>query len=334
MLVRDSNQSALAQYLQKGATLLEIKATPSGPQANRIVDTLFTSQYIPYGTFAALAGTPIKEGTFTIYLLGKTGTGLQLARVESSGLSKLSAYEYFRPPDCTFVEGAPSINDSTVEDLYLPGSFSSGSVFYSPVFKTFLLIYFNDWADSTFNMRYLDLDNITCSTKDWVKGGKNGRGIQAADVESLFRYNWSPEQVLYKSPPGPRGYNYAGIAHPEFWGRAYYSQWMYSNGGIDSDMESGWYGSSVVNESRAGSDGRQMLLSWTSQENGPAGSGRYQVMLAKVEFALATESTDSTTIDAPSTGAGTAASRRGGARRAAVTPIIWLCLLLSSALLY
>ena len=323
----------MAQYLQKGVTLLEIQATPSGTQASRLVDTLFTSQHIPYGTFAALVGIPIEERTFTIYLLGKTITGLQLARAKNNGLSKLSSYEYFRPYDCTFAEGAPSINDSNVENLYLAGSFSSGSVFYSPVFKTFLLIYFNDWADSTFYVRYLDLDNITCSAKDWVKGGKKGRGIQAADVESLFRYTWSPEQVLYKSPPGPRGYNYAGIAHPEFWSRAYYPKWMYSNGGIDSDMDSGWYGGSVVNESQAQGDGRHLLLSWTSQENGPAGTGRYQVMLAKVEFTLATDSTNSTMVAMSSMSVGAAASPKGGARRAAITQITLLCLLILHVLL-
>jgi len=33
---------------------------------------------------------------------------------------------------------------------------------------------------------------------------------------AVFRYAWSSKQVLYKSPPAPKGFNRGRLAHPEF----------------------------------------------------------------------------------------------------------------------
>ena len=45
-----------------------------------------------------------------------------------------------------------------------------------------------------------------------------------------------------------------------------------------------WYGSDIVPERDAGGDGRHLLLSWTSQLQGGADNGIYQIWLAEVEF--------------------------------------------------
>lgn len=60
-----------------------------------------------------------------------------------------------------------------------------------------------------------------------VQGWEYGKGPQAEDVEAVFRYAWSSKQVLYKSPPGPKGFNYAGLAHPEFFNNQYHAKWVY-----------------------------------------------------------------------------------------------------------
>jgi hypothetical protein len=51
---------------------------------------------------------------------------------------------------------------------------------------TLALVYFNDKADSTFYIRYFDLETLVCHAKLWFKGGKYGKGPQAEDVEAVF----------------------------------------------------------------------------------------------------------------------------------------------------
>jgi hypothetical protein len=67
------------------------------------------------------------------------------------------------------------------------GNFSSGDIFYSTYYKTWLLIYMNGWADSTFYLRYS------------LSGNATGP--------------WSAEQKLYTTVPSKSVYNYAGHAY-------------------------------------------------------------------------------------------------------------------------
>ena len=279
------------QYKAVGVTLITIKAGRAGPTASRSTEALFSSDDVPFGVFGAIVGHKNKDVYLEVYLFGIVTTGLQLARVKSTLMEDLRAYEYLDPTTCSFTGTPPNPGNNNLSDVYLAGNFSSGSIFYNPFLKTFLLVYFNNEADSTFYARYLDLDSAVCPTVTWIKGGKYGNGVQAEDVEAVYRYAWSSEQVLYRSPPGPRGFNYAGFAHPEFFNNQYYAKkYAYWYGGISSEMESGWFGGGLVGQEQAGGDGRHLLLSWTSQEEGLKGGGRYQVMLAKVEFDNITES--------------------------------------------
>jgi hypothetical protein len=282
--VEATNKTNSKQYEAHGVTLVTIRAGHQGPIASRAVDVLFSSEHVPYGVFATIIGRGSDKFDLDIYLFGIANSGLQLARVRSTAVKNLKAYEYFEPASCSFTSTSPSPANDKLSSVYLAGNFSSGSIFYSPFLKTFLSVYFNDQADSTFYIRYLDLETLVCPAEDWFKGGKYGRGIQAEDVEAVLRFSWSDEQVLYRSPPGPKGFNYAGLAHPEFFNNQYYAKWTYWNQGIDSTMESGWLGGGVVGQEQADGDGQHLLLSWTSQEEGLSGNGRYQVMLAKVEF--------------------------------------------------
>jgi hypothetical protein len=286
--VEATNKTDLKQYKAHGVTLITIRAGLAGPTASRAVDVLFSSEDVPYGVFATITGQGSDKFDLNIYLFGLVNSGLQLARVKIADVKDFNAYEYLEPASCSFMSTSPSLVNDDLTSVYLAGNFSSGSIFYSPFLKTYLIVYFNNQADSTFYIRYLDLETLVCPAQAWIKGGKNGNGIQAEDVEAVFRYAWSSEQVLCKSPAGPKGFNYAGLAHPEFFNNQYYAKWMYWNQGMDSEMESGWFGGGLVGQEQAGGDGRHLLLSWTSQEEGLNGNGRYQVMLAKVEFDTAT----------------------------------------------
>lgn len=247
---------------------------------------------VGFGGFATLLGSAStdkrekrEKNEPDVYLLGMANGGLQIARVGLNNIESFDEYEHFNPKDGKFSSEAPSLDLDDETQIYLPGTFSSGTVFYSPYFTTFIMIYFNKMVDSTFYLRYLNLDAPIGIDKIWITGGKSGQGIEAEDVEALVRYTWSPQQTLYISPPGRGGgYNYAGMAHPEYFNRQYFSKSLYPKGTPEDLRKNSWYGSGLVTEAEAGGDGRFLLLSWTSQLGGGSDSGIYQVQLAMLEF--------------------------------------------------
>ncbi|KAI9883294.1 MAG: hypothetical protein M1823_004937 [Watsoniomyces obsoletus] len=332
-----------AHYSARGMTLLSMTAPVDGPEAARTSALLFPGDEVPFGGFAALVGSPSTdtiiyrhESDRDVYLLGVTDAGLQLARVPLQLADEYPAYTYFQPRESKFVLEAPDIDTIDREDIYLEGSFTSGGVFFSPYFKTFILIYFNKFVDSTFYIRFLDLDKPLHRSKIWSRNGKRGKGIEHEDVEALVFYPWSPEQVLYRSPPDEGGFNYLGAAHPEYFNRQYYPRSdHFRSGKTGGHPDRGeWYGGDVVPEESAGGDGKHLLLSWTSQHRGGLGTGIYEIHLAMVEFdeiperpSETTSTASSTSTSSPTTtrtaGEPTATSQAGQASRPpkAISPI-------------
>lgn len=272
-------------------TLVSITAPESGPIAVRQGDLIIPGTQVAFGGFAALLGYPsiaapdeTDSNECDLYLFGMTNSGLQLARVNINDLTTYSKYTFFQPHNLNFTETPPDPNLTNHEQIYLAGTFSSGGVFYSPYFVTFVMVYFNKMTDSTFYIRYLDLNTPLSSDPVWIRGGKNGTGVVQEDAEALVKYAWSPEQMLYKSPSGPGGFNYAGTPHPEFFNRQYFARSLYPDTTPDAQKRNAWYGSDLVPEASAGGDGRHLLLSWTSQLHGGLDTGIYQIRLAMVEF--------------------------------------------------
>lgn len=269
-------------------TLVSITAQAS-PIASRQSNLVIPGSEVPYGGFSALLGhttaaKPQDQGIRDVYLLGMTDGGLQMARARQDQLSDFSAYSFWDPVQLKFAEKPPKLSEKDYRKIYLPGSFSSGSVFYSPYFHTFIMIYLNKFVDSTFRVRFLDLNTPVGNDPIWPERGKRGGGIAAEDVEALVKYAWSPEQELYKSPPGKGGFNYAGMAHPEYFNRQYFAPSLFPKGTAASKRMNPWHGSNVIAEKNAGGDGKHLLLSWSSQLTGGFDNGIYQIQLAKVEF--------------------------------------------------
>ena len=284
-------QDPSKEYQARGMTLIAIKATSSGPTAQRQGDLIIPGTQVAYGGFSSLLGYTTsdygQEPDMTgrdVYLLGMTNGGLQLARVGINGLNDFSQYSFWEPQNANFSKKAPGLNEKDYQKIYLPGTFSSGSVFFSPYFNTFIMVYFNKLVDSTFRIRFLDLNNPVGNDPDWQKGGRKGQGLVPEDALALIKYGWSSEQELYKSPPGQGGFNYAGIAHPEFFNRQYFAPSLYPGQTPARQRRNAWYGSKLVPEDKAGGDGKHLLLSWTSQVKGGFDTGVYQVQLARVEF--------------------------------------------------
>ena len=272
-------------------TLISIDAPISGPIATRQGDLVISGTQVAFGGFSTLLGSASTNtasdpdsGNRDVYMLGMTSGGLQLARVGINDVTIFEKYTYWDPASLSFSNAAPSPDITDYQHIYLPGSFSSGSIFYSPYFATFIMVYFNKMVDSTFYIRYLELSGPLKDDSVWTIGGKNGKGIQAEDVEALIKYPWSAEQKLYASPTAKGGFNYAGIAHPEYFNRQYFAQSLYSTSTPKAQRLNDWYGNNLIAQADRGSDGKHLLLSWTSQLVGGTDTGIYQVELAVVEF--------------------------------------------------
>ncbi|KAL8775320.1 MAG: hypothetical protein Q9209_000327 [Squamulea sp. 1 TL-2023] len=287
--VDNKPQDPSKEYQARGMTLLSISASSAGPVADRQGDLIISGLQVAYGGFSSLLGYTSTEkpqdlNDRDVYLFGMTEGGLQLARASVGKLTDFSKFSFWDPTQFKFVKKPSKLNEKDYKKIYLPGTFSSGSIFYSPYFKTFLMVYFNKFVDSTFRIRFLDLNTPVGNDAVWPKQGKRGKGIAPEDVEALVKYAWSPEQELYKSPPGKGGFNYAGMAHPEYFNRQYFAPSLYPKGTSASQRRNQWYGSKLVSEKDAGGDGKHLLVSWTSQLRGGFNSGIYQIQLAKVEF--------------------------------------------------
>ena len=293
-----NSKTVQQEYTYQYTTLAKIEDTKSGLTAARSSDRLFVNdtelsgRLSPFGCFANLVGKTSEcyDELLTVclqhfvYLLGVYGDGLQLARLPLHDIGKPeSAYEFWQSEYCNFSLPGDTSKLSPASKSYLQGSFSTGSLFYSPFFETFILVYMNADADSTLYVRYLDLNILLCAGNGniWQKGGINGQGVQKRDAEAIIHYQWSDSQVLVKTPvPADNAkYNYAGMAHPEYFNRQYYQDWMYSNGGIDSDMRSPWLGQDIITEADAGGDGKHLMVSWTTP-----GKNGYEIVMAKVEL--------------------------------------------------
>ena len=122
---------------------------------------------------------------------------------------------------------------------------------YSPRHLTFIMIYMNNYADNTFYYRYLLSPNAILPP--YAKGGDPNVDY----AESIVKFDWSEEQVLYKTPAPQAKYSYAGGVHAGYFG--------------DLDITTG---------------GWKVLLSWTAPTGGDPSSlqSEYEIVTAEVDF--------------------------------------------------
>lgn len=157
-------QDPSKEYQARGMTLVTITVPSSGPTASREGDLIIPGTQVAFGGFATLLGFTSTadpssgNDTRDVYLLGAADNGLQVARVSLDSVETYTAYSYFDPQSLQFSETSPDPNISDYKQIYLPGTFTSGSVFFSPYFSTFLMVYLNRMGDSTFYIRFLDLN--------------------------------------------------------------------------------------------------------------------------------------------------------------------------------
>jgi hypothetical protein len=193
-----------------------------------------TPTTLPLAMTNAASTKPTSEDetrlTRDIYLYGTTPYGLQVARTTVDNLNDSSAYTYYHPSVQKFVATPPRLYEQKSSHLYLSGTFTSGTVFFSPYFKTFVMSYLNGMHDGVFYARYLDLNapirNQGTQNETWVRGGRNGDGVHHEDVEALTMYRWSEEMVLH-IPSTLSGRPAQGQVHSEWFNRQYYAESMF-----------------------------------------------------------------------------------------------------------
>ena len=118
---------------------MTITAPESGPVAVRRGDLIIPGTQVAFGGFAAVLGfpstsaNPSDNSTRDIYLIGAADNGLQMARVGVNDYATFSQYTFFEPQNLSFSSIPPGPNITDYQQIYLPGTFSSGSVFYSKV---------------------------------------------------------------------------------------------------------------------------------------------------------------------------------------------------------
>lgn len=143
--------------------------------------------------------------------------------------------------------------DSSSTAFFITGSpYMNIDIFYSPRHLTFIAVYLNHYADSTFYYRHLVADSAIIPP--YAPGGNQDEDI----VENVLKYKWSDEAVLYKAAQGMNGhYIYAGGVHREYYG--------------SDDIANG---------------GSKMLISWTA----PTGqdpstlASEYQIITAEIDW--------------------------------------------------
>ncbi|KAK4918218.1 hypothetical protein LTR66_016888 [Elasticomyces elasticus] len=215
----DMQGQSSPRYTSLGNTLLLISIDPVfGPHADRVHNQFFDAYEVSWGSLGGIrawtSSGPSAQGVNgDLYLFGATDTGVLMARTEASSFADRSSYNYWT--GTSWSTDMPP-NDATSNTHIVDRPVMNMDLVYSPLHRTFLLIYLTPNADNTFYYRYLvSSSNTTLNILlPYVEGGDPDY------VEQIISPNnkWSEEKVLFSVPAPARGYIYAGGLHAGYFG--------------------------------------------------------------------------------------------------------------------
>ncbi|MCJ1241857.1 hypothetical protein MMC14_009863 [Varicellaria rhodocarpa] len=189
-------------------SVVAVTVSSTGPMVERTVPQLFYAGEIIYGGFSAA----VSNIDGNILLFAAAGNGVKVARVAPTEYTDRTQYTYWTGTNWS---QTPPSADSTTANIfsvpvcslsgdcnYFSAGGSSGDIFYSPYFKTWLAVYFDGFPDNTFRFRY--------SLDGQVTGA------------------WSDQMDLYETVQG-NTFNYAGHAYPGYdqTGKTLLLSWTY-----------------------------------------------------------------------------------------------------------
>lgn len=231
----DMQDQSSPRYISLGNTLILISIDPVyGPHADRLQNQFFQQNEVSWGSLGGIRAWS-SEGQSSlkgnVYVFGQAETGVLIGKVAAQDFDNRSKYEYWNGH--LWSENMPP-PDSTSDALIFNQSVMNMDVIYSPVYKTFIMIYLTPEADNTFYYRYLvNSDNTTTAiVPPYEVGGDENY------VEQILAKTWSEEKILFSIPSPERGYAYAGGLHAGYFG--------------DGDITNG---------------GTKMLCTWTEHTN-------------------------------------------------------------------
>ncbi|KAK9319462.1 hypothetical protein V1517DRAFT_46910 [Lipomyces orientalis] len=151
----------------------------------------YTNQTYGYGSFASV----VVNKVVYLYGLDRTYSGsydVHLAKVPVGYETNRNYYRYYDAATGNFSYTMPVPTARRRANAVIQGTmpFSTGSVFWSDYHNSFLLVFFNNWVDSTF------------------------RVLSAPSPVGPWNVSNS---VLYRSTPGPGGFNYGAVATPIYY---------------------------------------------------------------------------------------------------------------------
>ncbi|KAK9331220.1 hypothetical protein V1520DRAFT_325786 [Lipomyces starkeyi] len=145
----------------------------------------------PYGSFASV----VVNNVAYLYGIDRLYSGnydVHLAKVPVGYETNRNYYRYYDAASGGFSYTMPVPTARRQANAVIQGTqpFSTGTVFWSDYHNAFLLVFFNNWVDSTFRV--------------------------LSAPSPIGPWNVS-NTVVYQSTPGPGGYNYGGNASPIYY---------------------------------------------------------------------------------------------------------------------
>ncbi|KAK9321886.1 hypothetical protein V1517DRAFT_353424 [Lipomyces orientalis] len=140
-----------------GNTMVTLNFDPDADMltVTRNMQVTFPPSTYQYGSFASM----VVNGVAFLYALDSTYSGkkdIHVARVATNSLSQFDKYQYYDASTKTWSYTQPAPTErrqsAAVISNWMP--YSTGSMFYSEYHNAYLLVYFSNWADSTFRVSY------------------------------------------------------------------------------------------------------------------------------------------------------------------------------------
>lgn len=212
----DMQDQSSPRYTSLGNTLLLVHIDPVyGPHAARLQNQFFTQNEVNWGSLGGIrswsaSGTSDLNGS--MYLFGQGSAGILVAKVAATDFEDKSKYQYW-----TGSSWSPNMLplSASANTVMVNQQVMSMDVFYSPVHRTFIMIYLTPDADNTFYYRYLiSTSNSSLNIMPPYESGGN-----SDYVEEILRNRWSEHSILFTVDKPARGYIYAGGMHAGYFDR-------------------------------------------------------------------------------------------------------------------
>ncbi|KAK9235876.1 hypothetical protein V1525DRAFT_458176 [Lipomyces kononenkoae] len=179
-------------YAGLGNTMVQYALDPTTNHLTltRNTEITFAPPTYPYGSFANV----VVNGTAYLYGIDITynRNDVHLAMAPVDTITNLTTWQYYNASSQTWTSTMPVPTARAQSAAVIQNSipFSTGTIFFSEYHNAFLLVFFDNWADSTF------------------------RVLSAPSPVGPWTTN---NHAIWAMTPGPKGFDYGGVAHSYYY---------------------------------------------------------------------------------------------------------------------